>query len=107
MWNEGVKSGPGMFVTSTGSYGEAIFSAGNIAVSGEIHIDALACKKRLRFTYVVAQKVRMYICGIVDSNFTQGSSFFPKMASLVELCYSIQTHKCWIDPSILPVCVHA
>lgn len=32
MWSDGVKSGPGMFVTSTGSYGEAIFSAGNIAV---------------------------------------------------------------------------
>lgn len=39
MWNEGVKSGPGMFVTSTGSYGEAIFSAGHIAVSGEMHVD--------------------------------------------------------------------
>ena len=32
MWSEGVKSGPGMFVTSTGSYGEAIFSNGNIMV---------------------------------------------------------------------------
>ena len=32
MWSDGVKSGPGMFVTSTGSYGEAIFSGGNIAV---------------------------------------------------------------------------
>lgn len=103
MWNEGVKSGPGMFVTSTGSYGEAIFSAGNIAVSGEIHIDALACMKRLRSTYVVAQKVRMYICGIMDSNFTQGSSFFQKWHHWL----SCVIHKCWIDPSILPVCVHA
>ena len=33
MWSDGVKSGPGMFVTSTGSYGEAIFSSGNITVS--------------------------------------------------------------------------
>ena len=33
MWSDGVKSGPGMFVTSTGSYGEAIFSSGTIAVS--------------------------------------------------------------------------
>ena len=37
MWSDGVKSGPGMFVTSTGSYGEAIFSAGSIAVSLTFH----------------------------------------------------------------------
>jgi hypothetical protein len=35
MWSDGVKSGPGMFVTSTGSYGEAIFSAGSIAAGNE------------------------------------------------------------------------
>ena len=37
MWSDGVKSGPGMFVTSTGSYGEAIFSSGNIAVSSNVN----------------------------------------------------------------------
>ena len=45
MWSDGVKSGPGMFVTSTGSYGEAIFSAGNIAVSQRclLAVSALVC----------------------------------------------------------------
>ena len=38
MWSDGVKSGPGMFVTSTGSYGEAIFSSGTIAVSFIVHV---------------------------------------------------------------------
>ena len=44
MWSDDCKSGPGMFVTSTGSYGEAIFSAGNIAVSRCKEIVVYTCR---------------------------------------------------------------